>query len=234
MAIQTYVENGDLVGYLPRVGATIRVPLREIAQDAGLRMQEDMLRALDRASGDTLADAIAGLEGEIVGAGKVAKKIKKAVKKVAQSKVVKGLVSVVKKAVPPPFSVAIGAAEGAAKFAKSLKGGSAKHKKVVKAVQQAAAGKITSKQLEAVAKKAGVSPAEASDAAVIKRVAMEAPTNPQAAATLKLAADLTSTEPAQQALAAASVMQAETPGSLAFVVQAPGGAMYRTLVQTGT
>jgi hypothetical protein len=118
MAIQTYVEDGQLVGYLPACGAIARVPIREILEQAqaisGLSDVE--IGALDEYSGDTISGALAE-----VGAGKAGKKIKKAIKKVAKSKIVKAMAKVVKAAVPPPFNVAVSAAAGAAKFAKALK-----------------------------------------------------------------------------------------------------------------
>lgn len=206
MPIQTYVENGELVGYLPTCGAVARVPIREILAEAqaisGLTHEE--IGALDDYTGDTI---VGGLEE--VGAGKIARKIKKAIKKVAKNKIVKALVKVVKKAVPPPFNVAVNAAAGAAKFAGALakkgkKGAKAKAKakKILPAVRAAAAGRISPKRLTAIAKKAKVKPSIAADAAVMKRVAMQARTNPKAAATLRLAKDITSTQPMAQARAA--------------------------------
>lgn len=203
MAIQTYVENGMLVGYLPRCGAFARVPIREILDEAqavsGLTDVE--IGALDDYSGDTIIGAL-----EEVGAGKAAKKIKKAIKKVAKSKIVKAMARVVKAAVPPPFNVAVNAASGAAKFAKALKSKKAatraKAKKVLPAVRAAAAGRISPKRLTAVARKAKVKPSIAAEAAVMKRVALQSRTNPQAAATLRLAKDITSTEPIAHARAA--------------------------------
>lgn len=206
MAIQTYVEDGMLVGYLPTCGAVARVPIREILQEAQAisGLSDEEIGALDDYSGDTIIGAI-----EEVGAGKIARKIKKAIKKVAKNKIVKALVKVVRKAVPPPFNVAVNAAAGAAKFASALKGkgkkkapAKAKAKKILPAVRAAAAGRISPKKLTAVARKHKVKPSIAADAAVMKRVALQARTNPKAAATLRLAKDITSTEPMAQARAA--------------------------------
>lgn len=196
MPIQTYVENGCVVGYLPSVGARVRVPLRDCVRQARATMTQDELNVLDGVSGDTVGGVL-----DEVGAGRIARKIKKAIKKVAKNKIVRGIAKLVKKAVPPPFNVAVQAADGAAKFAKALSKGSKKAKKLRPAVRAAAAGRISPKQLTKAARKAGVKPAIAADAAVIKRVSMQAVTDPEAAATMRLANDITSTEPADQARA---------------------------------
>ena len=206
MAIQTYVQDGQLVGYLPACGAIARVPIREILEQAqaisGLSDVE--IGALDDYSGDTISGALAE-----VGAGKAGKKIKKAIKKVAKSKIVKAMAKVVKAAVPPPFNVAVSAAAGAAKFAKALKSKKpatrAKAQRMVPAVRAAAAGRISPRKLTAVARKNKVKPSIAAEAAVIKRVALQSRTNPQAAATLRLAKDVTSTEPLAQSRAASAL-----------------------------
>jgi hypothetical protein len=204
MAIRTYVEDGMLVGYLPTCGASARVPIREILREAQAisGLTDDEIGALDEYSGDTIVGAL-----DEVGAGKIRRKLKKAIKKVAKNKIVKALAKVVKRAVPPPFSVAVTAAAGAAKFAKALKSRKtrAKAKKMLPAVRAAAAGRISPKRLTAIARKNRVKPSIAADAAVIKRVAMQSRTNPQAAATMALAKDLTSTQPMAQARAAAAL-----------------------------
>lgn len=205
MPIHTYVQNGELVGYLPSVGAVARVPLREIVASARAQLSPAELARLDRASGDTVVGAVENAVG-----GKAAKKFLKVVKKVAKSKIMKGIVNVVKKAVPPPFNMAVKAAEGAAKLGKALaskkkspaaKQAKAKAKAITPAVRAAAAGKITSKALVKKAKKLGVKPSIAIDAAIIKRTATDARTNVKAAATLRLAKDLTDTRPVRQARA---------------------------------
>jgi hypothetical protein len=207
--MRTVVENGQLVGYLPGTPYVARVPLREIMAGARCQMTAGELDALDRASGDTVGDAVAS-----VGAGKAMKKLKKVVKAVAKSKIVKGLVNVVKKAVPPPFSLAVKAAEGAVKLGKALASKSKKPaavaqkkkaKAIVPAVRAAAAGKISTKKLTAIAKKKGVKPKVAQDAALIKRVAMDARTNPKAAATMRLIKDVTSTKPSARLRLSAAV-----------------------------
>lgn len=242
MPIQTHVENGCLVGFHPATNSIVRVPLSEIVEAAGIELDADERAALDRVpGGPTIVGAIEdALEGDVV-SGKVGKKIKKglkkagkAIKKVAKNKIVKGLVNVLKKVTPPPFNIAITAAEGAAQFAKSLKKKGSKHSKIVKDVRAAAEGKITPAQLEARAKKAGVSPKEATDAAVIKRVALQSRTDPKAAAAMRLMTDMTSTEPAAQARALGAAAQAQDPGSQAYIVQTPGGRAYQALVKTGT
>ena len=209
MPLITYVENGDLVGYLPSCGARARVPLSDIMREARAQLSPAELERLSYANGPTVVGAVDDAVG-----GKIARKLKKAVKKVAKSKIVKAITKVVKKAVPPPFNIAVKAAEGAAKLGKALaskkktksaKVAKAKAKKVVPAVRAAARGRITSKQLVKVAKKAGVKPSIAVDAAVIKRVAMDARTNPKAAATLRLAKDLTDTRPAKVARAVEAI-----------------------------
>jgi hypothetical protein len=91
MPILTYVEDGDLVGYLPTVGAVARVPLREIVRDARAGLSRDELEQLDLASGDT----IGGVVDNVV-AGKIARKLKTGIKKVANSKIVKAVMKVVK------------------------------------------------------------------------------------------------------------------------------------------
>ncbi len=210
MPVHTYVENGQLVGYLPNVaGARVQIPLRDIVREARAQLTPAELERLDYASASTVSGAI----DDVVG-GKIARKLKKAIKKVAKNKLVKGLVNMVKKAVPPPFNMAVKAAEGAAKFAGALtskkkspaaKKAKAKAKKILPAVRAAAAGRITSKQLVKAAKKAKVKPSVAMDAALMKRVATDARTNPKAAATLRLSRDLTSTVPADNARAAAAI-----------------------------
>lgn len=209
MPILTYVEDGDLVGYLPSCGATARVPIRDILREARATLSNDELMQLDGMSGDT----VGGVVDDVVG-GRIAKKIGKAIKKVAKSKIVKAITKVVKKAIPPPFSYGVKAAAGAAKLAKAIKGKkkSAKAKKqkaaaqkVVPAVRAAAAGRISSKQLAQRAKKAGVSPKLAIDAATFKRMATDAQTNPQAAAAVRLSADLNSTKPLAQARAVSAL-----------------------------
>jgi hypothetical protein len=209
MPVHTYVEDGQLVGYLPGTPYVARVPLREIMGAARAELTAGELDALDRASGDTVGAVL-----DEVGAGKAMKKLKKVVKAVAKSKIVKGLVNVVKKAVPPPFNLAVKAAEGAVKLGKALASKSKKPaavaqkkkaKAIVPAVRAAAAGKISTKKLTQIAKKKGVKPKVAQDAALIKRVAMDARTNPKAAATLRLAKDLTSTRPSAKLRLSAAV-----------------------------
>lgn len=238
MPIQTYVENGCLVGYHPPTGSEVRVPLRDIFVEAGADLTDEELGALDEIpGGETIVGAIEAYGSTMEVGGKIGKKIKKglkkAVKKVAQSKIVKGIAKIASKVVPPPFNAPILAAQGAAKFAKALKGKNKKAKALKGAVQAAAKGQISSKQLEAKAKKLGVKPSIVTDAAAVKRLAMDAEAgNPKAAAAFKLAQDVVSTEPVQQQLALAAAAQAEAgPNARAFIVQAPGGATYRTLVQ---
>jgi hypothetical protein len=97
------------------------------------------------------------------------------------------------------------AAGGAAKLAKSLKSKNPKKRaaarKVVPAVRAAAEGRISSKQLAQKARRAGVAPKVANDAATFKRMSIDAQTNPQAAAAVALSKDLTSTQPLAQAQA---------------------------------
>lgn len=202
MPIQTYVDAGELVGFVPALNAEIRVPLREIVRGARADFSRAELDMLDRMSGDT----VGGVVDDVVG-GKIARKMKKAIKKVAKNKLIKGIVKFAAKAVPPPMGTVVRAAQGAAKFAKALKqkpktkagkASKARAKKILPAVRAAAQGKISSKQLVKAAKRAKVKPAIAMDAAVVKRAALDARTNPQAAATLALASDITSTEPADQ------------------------------------
>lgn len=243
MPISTYVENGCLVGYHPGTGAEVRVPLREIMIEAGADLDEDELGALDEIpGGETIVGALEAYGSTVEIGGRIGKKIKKglkkAVKKVANSKIVKGIAKVAAKVVPAPFNAPILAAQGAAKLAKGLKSKNAKTKAkakaIVPAVRAAAAGKITSKQLAAKAKKIGVSPKIATDAAAVKRVANDAKKgNPKAKAALKLASDIVSTSPIKQQLALAAAAQAEAgDNARAFIVQAPGGQTYRTLVQS--
>lgn len=205
MPILTFVEDGDLVGYLPSCGAVARVPLVDIMREARAQLTPAERAQLESMSGDT----VGGVVDDVVG-GKIARKLKKGIKKIAKSKIVKAITKVVKKAVPPPFSYGVKAAAGAVKLAKAIKGKkkSAKAKaqkkaaqKIVPAVRAAAAGRISSKQLAVKARKAGVSPKVANDAATFKRMTMDAQTNPQAAAAVRLSADLNSTQPLQQARA---------------------------------
>lgn len=239
MPIQTYVENGCVVGFHPTIGE-VRVPLREIFQEAGAGFSDDELEMLDNVpGGETIVGAIEAFGStDEIGAGKLRKKIKKglkkAVKKIAQSKIVKGIAKIAAKVVPAPFNAPILAAQGAAKFARALKGKNKKAKALKGAVQAAAKGTISPKQLEAKARKLGVKPSIVTDAAAVKRLAMDAEAgNPKAAAAFKLAQDVVSTEPVQQQLALAAAAQAEAgPNARAFVVQAPGGAVYRTIVQS--
>lgn len=255
MPVTTYVENGCLVGYHPPTGLETRVPLREIFVEAGADLDEAELGALDElAGGETIVGALEAYAPEIgadleIGASKkkkrkakrkkrrakIKKGLKKAVKKIAKSKILKGIAKIAAKVVPAPFNAPILAAQGAAKFARALKKKNPKAKKLKAAVQKAAAGKISAKQLAAQAKKLGVSPKIVTDAAAVKRLAMDAKTNPRAKAALRLAADLTSTNPIKQQLALAAAAQAQAgPNARAFVVQAPGGQTYRTLVQSGS
>lgn len=242
MPIQTYVENGCLVGYHPATGTEVRVPLREIMVEAGAELDDEELGALDEIpGGETILGAIEAYGSTMAVGGKIGTKIKKglkkAVKKVASSKIIRGIAKIAAKVVPAPFNAPILAAQGAAKFARGLKNKktAAKAKKLVPAIRAAATGKITSKQLEAQAKKLNISPAIATDAAAVKRLALDAQKgNPKAKAALKLASDVVSTEPLKQQLALAAAAQAEAgPNARAFLVQAPGGATFRTLVQLG-
>ena len=167
---------------------------------------------------------------------KAFKKVGKAVKKVAKNKIFRGIAKVVGKVVPPPFNVAIKAAKGAAKFARKVKKNrrNPKIKKAVALVRKAGAGKMTGRQLSAAAKRIGMNAAELNAAAVVKRVALQSARDPRARAALKLAKDVTSTSPLRQDLALAAAAQAQAgPNARAFVVQAPGGDVYRTLVQQG-
>lgn len=239
MPIQTYVENGCLVGYHPATGSEVRVPLREIFVEAGADLDEDELGALDCIpGGETIVGAIEAYGSTMEVGGKLGRKIKKglkkAVKKIASSKIIKGIAKIAAKVVPAPFNAPILAAQGAAKFARALKGKNKKAQKLKGAVQAAAAGRISSKQLEAKAKKLGVKPSIVTDAAAVKRLAMDAQAgNPKAKAALQLAVDVSSTEPVQQQLALAAAAQAQAgPNARAFIVQAPGGQTYRTLVQS--
>lgn len=253
MPVTTYVENGCLVGYHPPTGLETRVPLREIFVEAGADLDEAELGALDEvAGGDTIVGALAAYAPEIgadleIGAKKkrkakrkarrkkIKKGLKKAVKKIAKSKILKGIAKIAAKVVPAPFNAPILAAQGAAKFARALKKKNPKAKKLVTAVRAAAAGKLSAKKLAAQAKKLGVSPKIVTDAAAVKRLAMDAQAgNPRAKAALRLAADVTDTNPIRQQLALAAAAQAQAgPNARAFIVQAPGGQTYRTVVQSG-
>lgn len=254
MPVTTYVENGCLVGYHPPTGLETRVPLREIFVEAGADLDEAELGALDElAGGETIVGALEAYAPEIgadleIGASKkkrkakrkkrrakIKKGLKKGIKKIAKSKILKGIAKIAAKVVPAPFNAPILAAQGAAKFARALKKKNPKAKKLKAAVQKAAAGKLSSKQLAAQAKKLGVSAKIVTDAAAVKRLAMDAQTNPRAKAALRLAADLTDTNPIKQQLALAAAAQAQAgPNARAFVVQAPGGETFRTLVQSGS
>lgn len=169
------------------------------------------------------------------GLKRVTKKAARAVKKVAKSKIVRGLAKVVAKVVPSPFNAPILAAQGAAKLARAVKKGIPKARKIVKHVRAAAEGKITPKALTAVAKRLNVAPKIAAEAATIKRLAMDAAKDPRAAAAFRLASDVVSDDKAKQSLALAAAAQSQLEGDgRAYVVQAPTGEVYRTIVQAST
>jgi hypothetical protein len=228
--VQTYVQDGFVVGYLPGTGHTARVSLADCAREGGQRLSAQQCARLARATGPTIDEAVGDMLGTGVGAGG----FRKVVKKIAKSKVLKSITSVVSKAVPAPFNLAITAAQGAAKFAKSIKAGKGGALALKGSIVAAAKGTLSPAKLRARAKQLGVDPSEAEDAALIKRVALESVRNPAAKAALRLASDLTDTEPVKQSLALASALQAQGgDNTRAFVVQAPGGQHWRTTVELG-
>jgi hypothetical protein len=236
---------GCIVGYAPGIPGVkpVRVSLRKVAERM---IQRGKLRPLSEAELRML-DTL----GQTEVSGKIAKKIKKAVKKVAapvvkvakavaKSKIVKAVVKVAMKAVPPPASFAIQGAQAAAKLGKALKKGNAKAKKIAPAVKAAAQGKITGAKLQALAKEAGVSPELALQAAAVGKVAeLAADGDVKAQAALNVAEQLTSPnvsdqEQAEKTIGQLAVVQAAQSGEArAYMVTAPDGQQYKTLVVPG-
>jgi hypothetical protein len=232
-------DVGCIVGWAGGInGSEVRVSLRKVAERLIERgrlrpLSEDELRALEH-EGRT---DVGGVEVS----GKIAKKIKKGIKKVAKkvatSKIVKGVVKIAAKVVPPPASFAITGAQAAVKIGKALKKGNPKAKKIAPLIKATAKGKVTPAKLKAEAKKAGVNPQLALEAAAVAKVAEQAQAgDPKAAAALNMASELTSSEPqevakAENTLGQLAVVQAAQEGNArAFVVTTPDGKTYKTIV----
>lgn len=220
--IATDTRSGCIVGYHPAVGAqavSIRAIANKLAAQGRIpRLTEEELTWLAIID-DPNADPVVG--------GRIGKKIKKGlkkagkvIKKVAKNKIVKGIVSAVAKAVPPPYNVPIAAAQGAAKLGTAIAQGVKKAKQVKKVVNAAAKGKVTPAQLRATAKKLGVSPLIATQAAVIQKTANAAKAgDARAQAAMRLAADITARTPSAKLLAAAA-------GARTYTAKGPSGKTY--------
>lgn len=206
--IRTDSRTGYVVGYHPLAGAHA-VSLKKIAQRLAAqgkipRLTDSELQQLALMD-DPQADPMV--------AGKVARKIKagvkkagKAIKKVANNKVVQSITTALGQAVPPPYGTAIQAAQGAAKLGRAIKGGVDKAKQLKKTVEAVAKGNAPVKQLKAQAKKLGISSKVAMSAAVMQKTAnMAAAGDKKAAAALAMANDLTSDNPSGKLAEAASM-----------------------------
>lgn len=206
--IRTDSSTGYIVGYHPAVGARA-VSIKAIAQRLAAKgkiphLSDAELRQLALMD-DPQADPIV--------AGKVAKKIKaglkktgKAIKKVANNKVVQSITTALGQAVPPPYGTAIQAAQGAAKLGRAVKKGVKEAKEIKKTIDKVASGKAPVKQLKAQAKKLGVNPKVAMSAAVMQKTAnMAKAGDKKAAAALAMASDLTKPNPSAKLATAASM-----------------------------
>jgi hypothetical protein len=234
--IRVQDEVGCVIGHAPGIeGTRVKVSLRKVAERLIAKGRLRPLSGAELASLDQMgASGVGGVE--IVG-GKVAQKIKSAAKKVASSKIVKAVAKVAAKVVPAPASYAISGAQAAAKLGKALKKGNAKAKKIAPAVKAAAQGKITGAALTKAAKAAGVNPTLAMEAAAVGKVAMLAQGgDAQAQAAMNVANQLTSPnvqdqEAAQDTISQLSVVKAAQSGdAAAFMVTAPDGKQFRTMV----
>jgi hypothetical protein len=230
MPLQTRTDTtGFIVGWLPAAPTVQhRVSIRAIARQLEREGRLPHLTPYE-------LDMLARMDDPMV-AGKIGKKIKKglkkagaAIKKVAKSKILKGIVSTLGKIVPPPLNLPIKAAQGAAKLATAVAKGVKGAKTVKKAAAKVAAGKMPIKKLQAVAKKAGVNPKVAVDAAVIQKTANNAAAgDPKAKAAMAMAADITSKKPSAKLLAAA---RAAPAGGRTVSAKGPSGKTYRFSVQ---
>jgi hypothetical protein len=236
-------EVGAVVAHAPGIPgvAPERVSLRRVAEKLIAKGKIPPLSAAQLAELDHMGGVEVG--GKIAKKlkAKVAAPIKKAAKAVATSKVVKSVAKVAAKVVPAPASYAITGAQAAAKLGKALKKGDPKAKKIAPMVKLAAQGKATAKQLTDAAKKVGVDATLALEAAAVGKVAMMAEQgDPQAQAAMNVANQLTSPnvqdqEQAAETIGQLAVVQAAQSGdATAFMVTAPDGTQYKTLVVPAT
>lgn len=165
LVIHIGFRRGHCVGIHPATGAKASVRLRDVAKKMGKKRQlaptvagdEEFLGYVD------LYDD--GPGAQLMVSGKVAKKLKAGLKKVAavakkvvNNKVVRAIGSMVMKVLPPPISTAVGAVQMgvgvAKKIAGAIKGSpAAKAKPIVSALAQ---GTITRPQAEARARAIGM------------------------------------------------------------------------------
>lgn len=177
LEFQVGLYNGHAIGYCPQTGHTAAISLREVASDLAVRNQLTEVGYADRA---LLFDELSYQDDRPnVGKGRIAKKIKKGLKKVAKvakSKIVKKL----GKALMVTASLAAGGpAAGAAMMAlkagkklakKAKKKPRGKEAKAAPIASALARGKITPKQASAKAKAIKVSPKSVKSAAVALKV----------------------------------------------------------------
>lgn len=229
------------------------VRLRDVARDMQCRGQIPELGAMAMRALDHLHEGAAGqydLAGnaptEIAGWWKKFKrKVKKGFKKVVKvsksivhNKFVTALYEAAEKAVPPPYSIAFQAADGAVRFASAIQKGVAKAKKLVPHLEAAAHGKITGAQLQAAAIKLGIGPNLALKAGAVAKLQVLADQgDKKAQSALDLARHIAfaSAAGSKQGMASAAndvkalELAKKLPGSNAFTVKGARGS-YHVLV----
>lgn len=180
--IQIGFRRGHCVGVHPATGARVSVPLRDVAE----RMHRKG-ELSPTVAGDELYSYLDiyddGPNAQLVASGKILRKIKKGVKKVAavakkvvNNKLVKTLGGMAKAMIPPPFSTGLAAIETGVKVAKTLAKAvpGSKAAKAKPIVAKLAAGQITRPQAEAQAKRIGVSPASVVNTGVALKLRADA------------------------------------------------------------
>lgn len=163
------IEGGDYVSRVPAVGFEVRIPLRKMARRlevSGYRLGSEGHRALRQLQQRTQISGVR-VDGVEIGAflSRIKKVAKKAVtatvkvaKKVADSKVAKGLYAAAKAVAPSPISNAIAATEMGVRLGKAVAKGNPKAKAAKAVSEKLAAGKLTPAQVNAEAKRLGVKP----------------------------------------------------------------------------
>jgi hypothetical protein len=235
--IQTNIEGGQMVGWVPGTQYQAVVRLSRVARDLASKGRVPTLTAGDYDELDALgtSDEVGWRFGRRL--KKAFKKVKRVAKKIVKNKIVKSLYKAVKMVTPPPASLYIQGVETAVKFGKALAKGNRKAKALAPSIRKAAAGKLSPKQLDARAKKAGVSPALARKAAAGGRVLLMAKQgDAKARGALALATRIEDAKKggkravAAKATVAELALRSKYPNARAFNVTSAKGRGYRTIV----
>lgn len=160
------IEQGYYVERVPSHGITVRVPIRDYAPTPEIGAMCDRLDGV----GNPAEIGWGFFKKAVKWTKKAVGKSIDAAKDVAKSRVVKKLYSSVREAAPTPWKEYLQAAETGVKFTKAITKGSKKAKRAAPVVKALAAGKISRKKAERLARKAGVKPSTVKRAAAFERM----------------------------------------------------------------